>query len=398
MKETTYDIIIVGGGISGLSLAYFLAQMDRKVLILEKSERVGGAIESFSYDNFHIDLGAHTAYNSYTTLLELAGGNTSKQYLQARKKQKYFFAAEKGFQKLTKPLCFTTILLNIPYFFLEKKEGKSVREYFSKVLGKKNYNNFARHFFKAVLSQESENYPAAFFLKRRNKRNKDFPKSFTFNKGMQNFSDTLTLHKNITILKKKHIQNIEKQGDNFLITTPTESWKTADIAFASYASEVSKLTKDIAPLLSQQLQRVKYQNVSSLGIIVAKNTIKNIKEFAGLLTSSDNYTSIVSRDIAPHEKYRGFTIHAQGKIPPSELKKLLCETLKIKPETIISQQYKNSYLPKLEKGHEDLLEDLEATIEKTRNIYVTGNYFQGLSLEDCLLRSKQEALRYISKP
>jgi phytoene dehydrogenase-like protein len=41
-----YDIIIVGAGISGLSLAHYCAGQGLKTLMIEKSERVGGTFHS----------------------------------------------------------------------------------------------------------------------------------------------------------------------------------------------------------------------------------------------------------------------------------------------------------------------------------------------------------------
>ncbi len=393
--EKRYDIVIIGGGISGLSLAYFLAEMDREVLILEASERVGGAIKKLSHEDYAIDLGAHTAYNSYATLLELAEDTTAHTKLQGRAKQKYFFTTPSGLKKLISPLSFPQLFWNLARSFRTPKENKTVQEYYSKIIGKDNYNNFAQHFFKAVLCQQAEDYPAPFFLKRRPSKNKTFPKSFTFEKGMQTVVDTLKNHAKITIQNNVEIQTIKKEQGNFHIETPMGNLTVSDIAFAAYTSEVSKLTKDIAPELSKQLATIPYKAVSSFGVILDKKTTK-IRECAGLLTSTNDFTSIVSRDIAPNEKYRGFTIHSQGKIDEAVLEKRICKALNISPEQILKKGYKNSYLPKLHKGHQDFLDTITTLIEATPNLYVTGNYFRGLSLEDCLFRSKSEALHYIS--
>src|SRR5205807_7504614 len=43
---TAYDVIIVGGGHNGLACAAYLARAGRKVLVLERRERVGGAAMS----------------------------------------------------------------------------------------------------------------------------------------------------------------------------------------------------------------------------------------------------------------------------------------------------------------------------------------------------------------
>ena len=41
-----YDVIVVGAGLTGLSTAFFLQQKGKKVLVLEKQDRVGGAMYS----------------------------------------------------------------------------------------------------------------------------------------------------------------------------------------------------------------------------------------------------------------------------------------------------------------------------------------------------------------
>lgn len=393
--EKTYDIIIIGGGISGLSLGFFLAEMDREVLILEKNNRAGGVIESLSYKDYHIDLGTHTAYNTYATLIELTEETTTHKHLQARAKQKYFFATQKGLKKLTSPLHWAELLWSLPKSFSTTKEGKSVKEYYSKILGKKNYENFAQHFFKAVLCQQAENYPVEFFLKRRSTKNKEYSRSFTFSNGMQTLSATVEKHPKITINKNIEIQNIDKQEDIFQLSTSKGNFEVPTIAFATYATEVTKLTKKIAPKLAEELSKISYTTVSSLGIILPKNKVA-IREMAGLLTPTNDFTSIVSRDIAPNEEYRGFTIHAQGTIEEDVLLQRLCTTLGILPQDILKKGYKNNYLPKLQKGHQNVLDSLIETLENYPNIYLSGNYFQGLSLEDCISRSKSEALRYIN--
>lgn len=59
--EKIYDVVIIGAGISGLSAAHFLAKFapSLKVLLLEKSERAGGAIRSFRQDGFLAEWGPH---------------------------------------------------------------------------------------------------------------------------------------------------------------------------------------------------------------------------------------------------------------------------------------------------------------------------------------------------
>lgn len=54
-----YDVIIIGGGISGLLSALTLSKHGKKVLVLEKSDDVGGNCNSYVIDGFQVDTGPH---------------------------------------------------------------------------------------------------------------------------------------------------------------------------------------------------------------------------------------------------------------------------------------------------------------------------------------------------
>lgn len=78
MKTKQVDVVIVGAGLSGLSVANFLKKErpDLSLLVLEKSERPGGAILSHSEEGFLAEWGAHGFLDNCEesrTLISLAG-------------------------------------------------------------------------------------------------------------------------------------------------------------------------------------------------------------------------------------------------------------------------------------------------------------------------------------
>lgn len=62
MKEK-YDIVIIGGGLGGLTVAAYLAKYGRKVLILEKNHECGGCCVSFKRKDYTFDASIHWLNN-----------------------------------------------------------------------------------------------------------------------------------------------------------------------------------------------------------------------------------------------------------------------------------------------------------------------------------------------
>jgi len=55
--NNSFDTIVVGGGIAGLTAAAFLSRAGQKVLLIEKNRELGGLVNSFYRNGFHFDAG-----------------------------------------------------------------------------------------------------------------------------------------------------------------------------------------------------------------------------------------------------------------------------------------------------------------------------------------------------
>jgi len=58
-EDTNYDAIVAGAGISGLLTALALSKEGKKVLIIEKSDVLGGNCRTYEVNGYHIDTGPH---------------------------------------------------------------------------------------------------------------------------------------------------------------------------------------------------------------------------------------------------------------------------------------------------------------------------------------------------
>ena len=63
-------VIIIGGGISGLSVAWRLINKGFKVKILEADDRVGGLAKSIKIDNYYFDIGPHSFFSEDKEVFE----------------------------------------------------------------------------------------------------------------------------------------------------------------------------------------------------------------------------------------------------------------------------------------------------------------------------------------
>ncbi|ADU30027.1 phytoene desaturase family protein [Evansella cellulosilytica] len=72
MNKSQYDVIIVGGGLAGLSSAAYLAHNGKKVAVIERG-KLGGRAMTIKMKGFQFNFGAHAIYGrdqSYLTKLE----------------------------------------------------------------------------------------------------------------------------------------------------------------------------------------------------------------------------------------------------------------------------------------------------------------------------------------
>lgn len=71
MIKLNTDIVIIGTGLTGLTLAFYLKKHGKKVLLLDKENRVGGVINTINEDGFAYETGPNTGVIGTPELVEL---------------------------------------------------------------------------------------------------------------------------------------------------------------------------------------------------------------------------------------------------------------------------------------------------------------------------------------
>ncbi len=71
MTNSQINVTIIGGGLTGLTLAYYLRKNGKKVNIIERADRVGGVIDTITQNGFTFEKGPNTGVLASPELVEL---------------------------------------------------------------------------------------------------------------------------------------------------------------------------------------------------------------------------------------------------------------------------------------------------------------------------------------
>lgn len=389
MKQ--YDIIIVGGGISGLSMAHYCAQHGWQTLLLEQSARLGGTVHSQTFpnlDGFWLEMGAHTAFNSYGNLLEILDQHQLLDRIQKKQTSTFQFLLNNQLKSIPSQLHYFELLIHIWNLFKLSKAGKSVAEYYQPLLGAKNYRDVFSPAFDAVICQPSRDFPAD-MLFRKKKRRQGVLRSFTFANGLQVMPDHIAQHPNITVLQQQTVEQVVYQPQQFIVSSQAGRYQAAKLALATPVNVAKQLLNPVFPTIAKVLSQIKTVKVESVGVVLPKEKL-NLPPVAGVIAKNDVFYSFVSRDTVLHPDYRGFTFHFKDK-GLTEMEKLqrIGKALYVQPEDFCGVYHKTNVLPALRAGHDLLMEIVDTQLDNVP-LALVGNYFLGVSMEECTTRARIE--------
>jgi protoporphyrinogen oxidase len=388
-----YDIIVIGAGISGLSMAFEAKQAGMKVLVLEKEPRSGGCFqtEMAPHDEgmFWLEMGTHTCFNSYSRLLSILAKLGLTDQMQRRDKRPYRMLADGRLTSIPSRLHYFELLTHAWRLFFLQKDGKSVREYYRALVGPKNYADVFRHAFNAVMCQPADDAPADMLFRKR-PRDKSVMRSYTFAEGLGRIISEL--EQRLDVKHGQCIQAIHHHADGLEIETSDSSYACGRLVCATPALAASRLLGDIYPEIAAQLNRMKEIEIESVGVVVKKRHL-SLEPVAGIIAADGDFYSAVSRDIIDHPQLRGLTFHFKPGLLDDEAKlQRICSLLGIDRSSLAYVFHKANRLPAPATGRHQLMENIDALLAG-KPLALVGNYFAGIAVEDCLERVESELAR-----
>ena len=395
-------LAIVGGGISGLSLAYYL-QDKFEITIFEK-EKWGGKAYTQKVDNYLFEEGVNGFLSNSPKTLELCKEIGIEPIKANENAKKRFIYDDKLIEIPLKPIDFIKsdimsfkgkIRLLKEFFIKPKCEEESVEEFAVRRLGKEFNDkmmipmlagiyastpeitsmNAAFPKLKKIECEYGSLFKGMMKLKRGGQPSGEL---HSFEWGMSEFINRLKEKIKATFVQQE-IKDIDELKDFDKIVLATPAYESASI--------LKKYEK-----LSSLLKKIKYNPVAIVGF-----DYEDIKPVGfGILTIKEKSLGILmDKYIFPNRN--GIRVMVGGARYP-EIKNLnekeIIEIAKKDVEKITNSKnpkiswvkfHKNA-IPNYSLGHQQLVDEIFEEAKKV-DIILTGNAYKGVSFNDCIKNS-----------
>jgi protoporphyrinogen oxidase len=157
-----FDVVIIGAGPAGLTAGYELSKSNKKVLVLEKKDQVGGLAETKVYGDYRYDIGPHRFFTKneevYELFLMMLGDDAVKVDRKTRIlfKNSYFDYPLSPLNALFGLGIFESIQIGFSYVYariksyLKLSKIENFEDWVIDKFGRKLYQNFFKNYTEKV--------------------------------------------------------------------------------------------------------------------------------------------------------------------------------------------------------------------------------------------------------
>ena len=400
-------IAVIGAGISGLTVAYYLQKYGFEVDVYEKNV-VGGKAHTVKKDNFLFEEGVNGFLSSVPETLELCEDIGIKS-IEANQNSKIRYIYDDKLYKLPNGalgfvfgdiLPWSAKIRMFGEFFVkpQPKDDESVADFIKRRLGVMFNERFMRPMTAGIYASTPESLSINAAFPKIANLEKEFGGMFkgmmkkkkggtpageltSFEYGMSEMIDKLASYVNVI---KKEIQSLDEvEGyDKVILSTP--------------AYNASDIVKTKHPQLAHYLRQIEYVPVAIVGF----SGDVNPKGFGILTTKSNTLGVLMDKYIFPNRN--GIRVMIGGKrfekikeLSQEEIVKMVFDDLEqiIGPNDLKFEFFKmwNNAIPNYKVGHLAVVKDITQEMNKIPNLYLNSNAYKGVSFNDCVKNAKELA-------
>ncbi len=449
------NVAVIGGGVSGLSAAYFLGRRGIRSVLIEKSQRLGGLIRTDRVQGCVLEAGADSFLAAKSSVAELAGelGGPELQMIESKDAARRVFIVRKGrllamprgmammtpgdwraalgsnlFSAKTK-LRFLQEIFSRPRTreydvsvsrFVNEHFGPEVLECVAEPLLTGVYGGDAAELSaRSVLPRfvgYEERYGSLIRAVRRERRAAEHTGSLfrSFRDGMQSFTDTLAhaAAEHTTVIQAEATR-VERLARGWCVFRGGECLAESDsviVACPAYAT-AAILEREAASLASD-LGSIPYSSAILITLVYERSQVAHPLNGFGFLTPRAERRTVAaatwvstkfpSRVPAEFAAIRAFIVAKQAdellSAADGELVELVradltnLMALHARPRITAVQRWPRS-MPQYVVGHAQRCERISAALRERCGLYIIGNAYEGVGVPDCVRLAKETAKR-----
>lgn len=450
--NSKYTVTIIGGGISGLTTAWWLFKSGVDVAVLEADSEVGGTMKTVQENGWLVETGPNSALETsplFQTLFSDLSLNDEVVYPNEIASKRYILRNGNLHALPMSPLLFLKSklwslkgklrLLKEPFIGKAEKE-ESIAEFVERRLGREFLDYAINPFVAGVYAGNPEElsvraaFPKLYALeekygglikgmikgaKEREKRaeqSKQSAKMFSFKSGMQVLPCALKNALQNRILTSTTVESIVKNEAGYVISGKNSngafSVQTDAVITAIPSFQLSNLLRSFHTEVPQLLDNIYYPPVAEIFLGYRQEALGRALDGFGFLVPEKEKRQILgtiwSSSLFPHRAPEGhvaLTTFVGGSRQPEialknddELTHIVANELK-NILTIFSEPvYKKIFrwkkaIPQYRIGHLDIMRKLEQFEQDHKGLFISGNFRGGISVGDCVTASEKTAER-----
>jgi len=451
-------LVIIGGGITGLSLAYFLREKNPSfdIVVLESEKKAGGKIWTDKAEGFLCEGGVNGFLDNKPRTLELSGKVSLEPLRSNDAARKRFIFSDGALQRLPEsPPAFPGSGLMSLYGKLRimaemvipgnAKEEETLAEFARRRLGREAYEKLIDPMASGIYAGNAETlslracFPKVYDLEarygglirgmlrlQREKKKQGSREKVgagpggtltSFYNGMDELISALRASLGERLRLGSKVQGIERKGRGYsLHFTDGSSIEADTVISASPAYAVAEMVKNMDKRLSSLAAEIPYPAVSVVCLGYRKEKIKTPVDAFGFLIPSREKRKILGTlydsSIFPNRAPEGYVLLRSmvGGARYSDLareneaklldlvKGELAVIMNIRSDPDFMRVYRHDMaIPQYTVGHLERLRNIDALLQKHKNLYLTGNAYRGVSVNDCIENSFMLAEKIIEE-
>ncbi|MBV9085668.1 MAG: protoporphyrinogen oxidase [Acidobacteriaceae bacterium] len=442
-SPSSAQVVIVGGGISGLAIAFYLSKSGIRPILIEKSQ-LGGLIRTDVIDGCELEAGPDSFLAAKTSVGELAAelGLTGEIIGSNDEQRRIFIARDRKLVPLPPGMVMMTpgdlkaaLRSN---FFSPTSKIRFIEELFARPKnrpGDVSVREFVTdHFSREILEYVTEPLLAGVYggdamtlsarsvlprfvdyeerygslirgvRKEREKTAKTNSLFLSFRHGMQTLIDALTREiADGTELVNAEVMSVEKMPAGWQVRTQNRAIAAEHVVLACPAHVAAKLIANAAPRAAGNLAAIPYSSAILINLVYDSGKLRRSLDGFGLLVPRQERRTIAaatwvstkfpSRTPPDRAAVRAFIVgdKADDLISKPDAERIFLvreefrNLLGIDSTPLIAtvQRWPHS-MPQYVVGHRERVRGINEAVQASPGLHLCGNAYEGVGIPDCV--------------